>query len=86
MEMELINQIFEVCLIPLLGILTAYFVRFVSAKLDDISAKRENDLEKKYINMLDDTITKCTIATTQTYVDALKKQGSFDAEAQKVAF
>lgn len=86
MEMELINQIFEVCLIPLLGVLTAWFVRFVNAKLDDISAKRENDLEKKYINMLDDTITKCTIATTQTYVDALKKQGSFDAEAQKVAF
>ena len=32
-----------------------------AAKLDEISAKRENDLEKKYIGMLDDTITKCTI-------------------------
>jgi hypothetical protein len=26
------------------------------------------------------------MATTQTYVDALKKEGKFDGEAQKVAF
>ena len=26
------------------------------------------------------------MATTQTYVDSLKKQGAFNAEAQKVAF
>ena len=36
--------------------------------------------------MLNDTITDCVIATTQTYVDSLKKQGAFDVEAQKVAF
>ena len=36
--------------------------------------------------MLNNTITDCVIATTQTYVDSLKKQGTFDAEAQKVAF
>ena len=36
--------------------------------------------------MINDTITDCVIATTQTYVDSLKKQGAFDAEAQKAAF
>ena len=36
--------------------------------------------------MLDDTIINCVVATNQTYVDALKKAGSFDAEAQKQAF
>jgi hypothetical protein len=36
--------------------------------------------------MLNDTISDCVIATTQTYVEALKKQGAFDAEAQKAAF
>ena len=86
MPNELIAQIFEVCLIPLLGILTAYFVRFISAKLDEISTTRENATEKKYIEMLNNTITDCVMATTQTYVDSLKKQGAFDAEAQKAAF
>ena len=36
--------------------------------------------------MLSETITKCVIATNQTYVETLKKQGKFDEEAQKIAF
>lgn len=83
---DLVLQIFEVCIIPLLGILTAFFVKWVNAKSADLASKSKNDLEAKYITMLNNTISDCVIATTQTYVDALKKQGAFDAEAQKVAF
>lgn len=86
MTMELVAQIFEVCIIPLLGVLTAFFVKWVNVKTAEIADARENEIEKKYINMLNNTISDCVIATTQTYVDALKKQGAFDAEAQKVAF
>lgn len=86
MGMELVTQIFEVCIIPLLGVLTAFFVKWVNAKTAEIADTRKNETEKKYINMLNNTISDCVIATTQTYVDALKKQGAFDAEAQKVAF
>ena len=84
--MTLLTQIMEVVVIPLLGILTAYIVKIVNAKLEEVSASRKNELEKKYIDMLNDTISDCVIATTQTYVESLKKQGSFDAEAQKEAF
>ena len=38
------------------------------------------------MDMLTQTISDCVIATNQTYVDALKQQGKFDLEAQKVAF
>ena len=86
MTMELVAQIFEVCILPLLGVLTAFFVKWVNAKTAEIADTRKNETEKKYLNMLNDTISDCVIATTQTYVDALKKQGAFDAEAQKVAF
>ena len=86
MTMTLLTQIMEVVVIPLLGILTAYVVKIVNAKLEEASANRKNELEKKYINMLNDTLSDCVIATTQTYVESLKKQGSFDAEAQKEAF
>lgn len=86
MTMELVAQIFEVCIIPLLGVLTAFFVKWVNAKTAEIADTRKNETEKKYINMLNNTISDCVIATTQTYVDTLKKQGAFDAEAQKVAF
>ena len=86
MGMELVTQIFEVCIIPLLGVLTAFFVKWVNVKTAEIADTRKNETEKKYINMLNNTISDCVIATTQTYVDTLKKQGAFDAEAQKVAF
>ena len=36
--------------------------------------------------MLADTVCSCVIATNQTYVNSLKEQGKFDAEAQKIAF
>ena len=86
MGMEMLAQIFEVCIIPLLGVLTAYFIKFVNAKSAEIGTKVENETQKKYLEMLNSTITDCVIATTQTYVDSLKKQGAFDTEAQKVAF
>lgn len=86
MGMEMLAQIFEVCIIPLLGVLTAYFIKFVNAKSAEIGTKVKNETQKKYLEMLNNTITDCVIATTQTYVDSLKKQGTFDVEAQKVAF
>ena len=83
---ELIKQIFEVCLFPLLGILTAFLIVFISKKAQEIKAKTNNELYSKYIDMLEQTIINCVIATNQTYVDALKAEGKFDAEAQKIAF
>lgn len=84
--LNLVSDIFEVCIIPLLGVLTAYLVKYIQVKSAEISGKVDNDLADKYIAMLADTINNCIIATNQTYVEALKKAGAFDAEAQKTAF
>lgn len=89
MEMEvteLIKQIFEVCLFPLLGVLTTFLIVFISKKSKELQATTDNELYIKYIDMLEKTVINCVIATNQTYVDALKAQGKFDAEAQKEAF
>lgn len=83
---ELIKQIFEVCLFPLLGILTTFLIIFISKKAQELKAKTNNELYNKYIDMLEQTIINCVIATNQTYVDALKAEGKFDVEAQKIAF
>lgn len=84
--LPLLYEILQVCIIPLLGVLTAYFVKWVNAKSVEIQNKVENDTADKYIAMLDDTICACVIATTQTYVDALKKENAFTKEAQQEAF
>lgn len=84
--LELLFQIFEVCIIPLLGILTAFIVKFLKAKELEVNAKHDNDVLAKYVSMLSETITNCVIATNQTYVESLKAQGAFNADAQKIAF
>lgn len=84
--LPLLYQILEVCVIPLLGILTAYIVKFINIKAGEIQTKVDNDLADKYIAMVADTVSACVIATNQTYVEALKKNNAFTAEAQKEAF
>lgn len=84
--LELLNDIFQVCIIPLLGVLTAFAVKFIQAKAAEIATNQENAIASKYVTLLGETITDCVVATNQTYVDALKEQNAFDKEAQLVAF
>ena len=83
---DLIKQIFEVCIVPLFGVLTVYITSLIQKKTQEITKEADNEIANKYINLLSETITQCVIATNQTYVESLKKSGSFDAEAQKEAF
>ncbi len=84
--MELISKIFELCLFPLLGVLTTYAVALIRKKTDEIKQTTDNELYKKYLSMLEETVINCVIATNQTYVETLKKEGKFDMAAQKEAF
>lgn len=84
--MEILQQIFELCVVPLLGILTTYLVKLIRKKNKELDAKVSKEVSKKYIDMLADTITDCVVSTNQTYVDALKEANAFDKEAQKKAF
>ena len=84
--LALLYQILEVCIIPLLGILTTFAIKFIKTKSTEIQNKVDNNTADKYIAMLADTISACVIATNQTYVEALKKDNAFTKEAQQEAF
>lgn len=84
--MEILKEIFEVCIIPLLGILTTYLIVYIKVKKNQLIKATDSEFAQKYIDLLSVTISDCVIATNQTYVESLKKEGKFDAEAQKEAF
>lgn len=86
MDQEIIKQIFELCIIPILAVATGFFVNWLKKKANELKVKTENEVLQKYIDMLTSTVTDCVIATNQTYVEALKKQNAFDINAQKEAF
>lgn len=82
---ELLNQVFQLCIVPLLGVLTTFVVNWIKKKSAELQQKTENELLDKYIGLLSDTITTCVIATNQTYVDELKDRNAFTVEEQKKA-
>ena len=84
--MEFLPQLFELILFPLLMVLTAFIIKWFYVKEKEITSQMDDETAKKYTSMLFETIRDCVSATTQTYVEGLKKQGKFDEEAQKIAF
>lgn len=84
--LSLLNELLIQCIYPLIGILSVFLIKFICEKSAQIKDKIENDTADKYITMLNDTICSCVKATTQTYVENLKKQNAFTEEAQRTAF
>lgn len=82
---EILQNLFVVVIIPLLGLITKYVVQFFAVKNEEIKNTTDNETFKKYFDLLNKTVTNCVIATNQTYVDALKDKNAFTAEAQKEA-
>ena len=82
---ENLQNLFVVVIIPLLGLITKYMVQFFAIKNEELKEKTDNEIFKKYFDMLNKTVTNCVIATNQTYVDALKDKNAFTEEAQKEA-
>ena len=83
---EVLKQIFELIVYPVLSIGGIYLTYLISVKIKELKQKTNDETAKKYLDMLNNTISSAVLATTQTYVEALKKQGEFDLDAQKEAF
>ena len=84
--LNILDQVFDVCLVPLLGLITSILIVYIKEKIAEGKEKTNSELADKYLSLLEITVIDCIRATNQTYVDVLKKQGKFDAEAQKEAF
>lgn len=82
----ILTEIFKVCIIPLLGVLTAFIVAWIKSKINNVNAKTDNELLKSTLDTVEAIVINAIIATNQTYVDSLKEQNAFDTEAQKKAF
>lgn len=83
--LKILEKIFIICIVPLLGILTKYLVSFINSKIEETKQKTKNEQLSKALDVLDMLITDNVNATMQTYVQSLKKGGMFDATAQKEA-
>lgn len=83
---ETLTTLIQVVVIPAIPILVTYLVKYLRAKAEQTTTKIDNELVKIYLQDAIDAVLQAVTYTSQTYVDTLKKEGKFDAEAQKIAF
>lgn len=82
---ELLNQILYVLIVGILTVVTKYVVSYLNEKKQAIKEElTENEFQNTMLKAVE-VIERVIETTSQTYVDALKKQGKFDEEAQTEA-
>lgn len=83
---EVLEVLIKVVLIPAIPVLVKYAVDALKEWAESKALESDNEAVAEYIMEITEVISQAVICTTQTYVDSLKAQGKFDAEAQKIAF
>lgn len=89
MEQNIMNLVYMfvgLVLLPAIPIVAKYAVDAFKAWSKEKTANADNILVNKYLTEITDVVCQVVMCTSQTYVEALKAEGKFDAEAQKVAF
>lgn len=66
-------------------VVSAFLITLINRAKDKATAQTDDIKQQGYIKEIADAISAAVAATSQTYVDALKKNGAFTVEAQKEA-
>lgn len=82
---EFILALLQAVIIAAVPIITTYLCKFLNAKKTETTEKVKNDTAKTLLAEAFDAVSKAVTSTNQTYVDALKKSGTFTVENQKEA-
>lgn len=77
-----INEILANVLISVIILGASYITNYVNTKTKQMKEKYKNELLNKYIEQFNALVGASVKSVTQTYVDTLKKENAFTAEAQ----
>lgn len=75
---NIISVVVTAVILPLISYAGTRLIAWLNAKIKDENAKQQ-------LTVATDIVTNAVRSVFQTYVEALKKNGTFDKESQKVA-
>ncbi len=73
--LNILSVVVSAVVLPLISLIGAKFVSFINAKINDEKAS-------KLLSKATEIVTNAVRSVFQTYVEALKKNGTFDKESQ----
>ena len=79
---EFFLEVLQTALIAIVPVIAGYIAVQVKAK---VASNIKNETERRYAEQIASAVSDAVLMTSQTYVDALKKSGAFNKEAQKEA-
>lgn len=82
---EFLSTLLQAVLVAAVPVIATFASKGLSALSSYFIGKMENDTAKKYLTAAEEAAKKAVTYTSQTYVDALKKSGSFNKENQEEA-
>lgn len=85
-KLELFRELFEVCILPIAGAVGIYIANYFNNKTKNLKAQKKDSEIQNALLLLNNTVENAVLFTKQTFVDNHKKNGTFDAATQKVAY
>lgn len=82
---EFLFELLQAIATAAIPVCAAFLVQFLRRKSAQIGAQTDSLEVKELLDEVTDAVTTAVTYTSQTYVDALKKNGIFDTDAQKAA-
>ncbi len=82
---EFLSTLLQAVIIAAVPVIAGAIVKGVKALAKNLSTKTDSELAKKYLADAADAITTAVSLVNQTYVDGLKKSGTFTKENQEEA-
>lgn len=82
---EFLTNLLTAVITAAIPVISAFLITLINRAKDKATAQTDDIKQQGYIKEIADAISAAVAATSQTYVDALKKNGAFTVEAQKEA-
>ena len=82
---DILQQVLYVVITVVVPIFVTYLVNLIRSFVQKTTENIKNEKIRTLIGYAGDAISLSVSTVSQTYVDALKKQGTFNAEAQSIA-
>ena len=82
---ETLILITQICIIPIIAVITALIVFFVKKGMKKIADKTDSEELKVIVDVAEDTIVEAITTTSTAYTESLKGKNAFDKETQTEA-
>ncbi|MEF2967778.1 hypothetical protein V3851_18265 [Paenibacillus sp. M1] len=83
---EIIHTFIEFMLIPILGVLTKLLISLCKSKIREMEQKIKHKSVQKVLGMAENAIETAVVSVNQTFVDTMKKKGTFNEAAVAESF